>query len=79
MLDTMAKRDVTEEHLARLADLRREADIAVVHKELKAALGQKRSALVVAKAAELVVELGDRGRIMCGIVCDEPSKEEAGG
>ena len=30
----------------------------------------------------LVVELGldddDRGRIMCGLVCDEPSEEEAG-
>lgn len=56
----MARRDPIEERLDRLADLRHEEDGQVIAKELTAALSQKRSGLLVARAAKAVVELADR-------------------
>lgn len=57
----MARRDPIEERLAHLAALRQEDDGDKVRSELEAALVQKRSGLLVAKAAELVAELGVDG------------------
>ena len=53
----MARRDDIEERLAQLSGLRREPDAGEVRRGLKAALTQKRSGLLVAKAAELAAEL----------------------
>ncbi len=57
----MARRDPTEEQLSRLVALREEDDRERLREELDRALQQKKSALVVARAAELVVELGVDG------------------
>lgn len=57
----MARRDPTEEQLSRLVALREDDDHERVRQELERALTQKKSALVVARAAELVVELGAEG------------------
>ena len=57
----MARRDPTEEQLSRLVALREENDRQRVREELDRALQQKKSAVVVARAAELVAELGVDG------------------
>lgn len=57
---SMARRDPVEERLNALVELRQEDDPQVILKQLDAALTQKRSALVVARAAKLVVELGEK-------------------
>lgn len=54
----MTRRDTTEEGLAALAALRQEDDPEVVRQQLTVALSQKRSGLLVARAAKLLVELG---------------------
>ena len=57
----MAKKDPLEEKLEHLSKLRQEDDPKVLQAELKAALTQKRYGLLVAKAADLIAELGIAG------------------
>lgn len=54
----MAKQMDIEDHLSLLAGLREEQDSSRIQQELETALKQKRSGLLVAKAAELIAELG---------------------
>ncbi len=56
----MAPRDPVEERLNALAELVQEGDPQVILRQLESALTQKRSGLVVARAAKLTVELGQR-------------------
>lgn len=53
----MARRDPIEERIAALAELRRETRVDVVCKQLQAALVQKRSGLLVSRAAKMTAEL----------------------
>lgn len=53
----MARRDPIEERIAQLAELRQEDDRDVILKELESTLTQKRSGLLVARAAKMVGEL----------------------
>ncbi len=57
----MAKKDPLEDKLEHLSRLRQQDDSEVIRNGLRAALTQKRYGLLVAKAADLVAELGVTG------------------